>query len=75
MSLGNADDRHHLEFMVTSLFCDAQYRQALDLVLAVETRALSKEMIDTGTRCAIACGDLENSLKLARAGSQYVRLL
>ncbi|WRT63333.1 uncharacterized protein IL334_000238 [Kwoniella shivajii] len=72
-------DRQHLEYIVTSLYYSTppRYTEALKLILeAFDSNSnsnskpksqggLSRELLDTGLRCSLACKDVDGGLKLA----------
>lgn len=72
-------DRHRFEYLITSLYyaVPPEHTKALRLVLGAlvpgkPLGGLSREIIDMGTRCALACGDVGNGVKLACFGREYV---
>jgi hypothetical protein len=60
-----------LEFLVSSLYYNAEYAHALQLVLDALDESkkpmggLSRELIDTGIRSALRAGDTQNAVALA----------
>ncbi|WWD22801.1 hypothetical protein CI109_107295 [Kwoniella shandongensis] len=66
-------DRQHLEFVTATLYYadPPQYRASLDLVMSVfeptakSLGGLTRELLDTGIRSAIGCGDVPAAIALA----------
>ena len=82
---GDLEDTAHVsaEYLASALYHDSppEYGQALRVILnclnsdTYSSVADSRELLDTGIRSAVKCGDRYNAVKLASLSKKFVRIV